>query len=327
MHSGHSRRQFLAYSTMNAARAAAGAAVAATAGPLSAAPRSSKLSVTCRDIHLRLAGKTDCWAAMAHFGVDGVEATIDERLRLPGLFHPTKKYSLATEADAAALREDLQKAGKKITGLCMYNQYDARPDFEIEWNVRAASAAKAAGAPAIRIDVVPHKSSGDNFLPVAVDVLGKIMRATESTGVAFAIENHGSVTNRPEFLAELFDRVGSKRLGLTLDTANFYWFGHPLSKLYTIFEQFADRVFHTHCKNIHYPAAEREKQRPIGWKYTDYDCPVYAGDIDFRRIAGILKKAGYANDLCVEDESLGKFPAEQRPEILAKEVRYLRSLA
>jgi sugar phosphate isomerase/epimerase len=320
----HSRRQFLAYST---AAAAAGAAASAGAGRATAASRDSKLSVTCRDPYLRMAGKADCWSAMAEFGVDGVEATLDDKLGLPELFHPGKKYSLATEADIAVLREDMRQAGRKITALCMYNQYDARPDFELEWNVRAAKAAKAAGIPAIRIDIVPHKPQTGAFLPFAAELLGKIVRATESTGVNFAIENHGSVTNRPEFLSELFDRVGSKRLGLTLDTANFYWFGHPLSKLYAIFEQFADRVFHTHTKSVCYPVSEREKQRPIGWKYSDYDCPTYEGDIDFARIVGILKKAGYANDLCLEDESLGKFPAQERFGILAKEVRYLRSLA
>jgi sugar phosphate isomerase/epimerase len=318
-HTRYLRRRFLAYSAC-----AAGAAAFA---PVRAADAASKLLVTCRDPFLRYAGKSDCWAAMDALGVDGVEATIDDKLNLPELFHPEKKYALATAEGIAALREDLQKAGRKITALCMYNQYDARPEFEIEWNVRAAKAAAAAGVPAIRIDVVPHKPQTGSFLPLAVDVLTKITRATEATDVNFAIENHGSVTNRPEFLAELFERVGSKRLGLTLDTANFYWFGHPLSKLYKIFEQFADRVFHTHTKSIRYPESEREKQRPIGWKYEQYTCPVYDGDIDFGRIVGILKKAGYSNDLCLEDESLGKFPAAKRAEVLAKEIRHLRSVA
>ena len=121
--------------------------------------------------------------------------------------------------------------------------------------------------------------------------------------------------------------VGSKRLGLTLDTGNFYWFGHPLSKVYELYETFAPRVFHTHCKSIRYPEAEREKQRPIGWEYGKYDCPIYEGDIDFRRVVKILSAAGYANDLCVEDESLGKSPAAERRAILAKEIRHLKEAA
>jgi sugar phosphate isomerase/epimerase len=82
------------------------------------------------------------------------------------------------------------------------------------------------GVPAIRIDVVPAKLARSEFLKLAADALAKIIADTEPTGVAFAIENHGTTTNDPAFLSALFEKVGSQRLGLTLDTANFYWFGH-----------------------------------------------------------------------------------------------------
>ena len=84
----------------------------------------------------------------------------------------------------------------------------------------------------------------------------------------------------------LFAGVGSKRLGLTLDTGNFYWYGHPLSKVYELYEMFASRVFHTHCKSIGYPAEEREKQRPMGWQYVKYHGPIYSGRHRFRPRGG-----------------------------------------
>ena len=87
---------------------------------------------------------------------------------------------------------------------------------------------------------------------------------------------------------------------------------------------FAPSIRHTHCKSIRYPEGEREKRRSMGWEYGKYTCPVYEGDIDCRRLVKILRAAGYANDLCVEDESLGKFPASERREVLAKEIRYLK---
>ena len=64
----------------------------------------------------------------------------------------------------------------------------------------------------------------------------------------------------------------------------------------------------------------------MGWEYGKYNSPIYEGDIDFRRVLKLLRKAGYKNDLCIENESLSKFPAAQRREVLAKEVRYLRKL-
>jgi sugar phosphate isomerase/epimerase len=271
-------------------------------------------------------GKPDCWRALAAIGAEGLEATIGENLSLPGLFHPQRRYSVATPAGIERVQADLKAAGQRITAFCMYNRYEERPEREIDWAARAARAAKALGVKAIRIDVVPHQLQRAAFLDFAVDTLKKVMGATEETGVFFAIENHGNTTNDPEFLEPLFERVGSARLGLTLDTGNFYWFGHPLSKVYALFETFASRVFHTHCKSIKYPADRREKPRPIGWEYGRYTCPVDEGDIDYRRVVAILKKAGYANDLCIENESLGRFPTSRHLEILTRETRYLKKV-
>jgi len=284
------------------------------------------IAVTCRDAHLGVAGQKDCWAAMAKLGADGVEATIGEDLSLPGLFHPSRKYTAATPEGIEQVAADLKAANRKITALCMYNRFDERPKFEVQWGARAAKAAQQLGVEAIRIDVVPHKTDPSKFLSFAIVTLKKLMEATEATGVAFGIENHGGTTNNPEFLAALFDGVGSPRLGLTLDTGNFYWYGHPLSKVHEFFETFASRVFHTHCKSIGFPESEREKKRPMGWKYEEYTCPIDKGDIDFRRLVGILRKAGYSNDLCVEDESLGRFPTSQRASVVARELQYLRGL-
>ena len=65
------------------------------------------------------------------------------------------------------------------------------------------------GVPAIRLDVVPARLSKADFLKVAVAGMRKIMAQTESTGVAFGIENHGHTTNDPKFLNALFKGVGS----------------------------------------------------------------------------------------------------------------------
>jgi sugar phosphate isomerase/epimerase len=178
--------------------------------------------------------------------------------------------------------------------------------------------------PTIRIDVASSKPTTADFLAFSIQMLKKIVVATESTGVRFGVENHGKITNNPEFLDALFAGVGSKRVGLTLDTGNFYWFGHPLTKVYEAFVRFAPRVYHTHCKSIKYPADKREQQRPMGWKYAEYNCPLFEGDIDFHRVIKILRDAGYHNDLCLEDESLGKAPQDRRTAIVTREIQCLK---
>ena len=305
------------------AMALAGAAAAPLLQRNAAADEKARILVGCRDSHLGVAGAKDCWAAMEAVGAESVEASIADNLSLPNL--APKGYT-AAEAGQEKLLADMKVAKRRISAFCMANNFDGRPDFEAEWLTKAARAAKALGVPAIRIDVVPHKLKREEFLKVAVETIKKAIAATEDTGVCFGVENHGGTTNDPEFLKALFDGVGSKRLGLTLDTGNFYWFGHPLSKLYELYETFAPRVVHTHCKNIKYPEAEREKKRVVGWEYGKYCCPLDEGDIDFKRVVKILRGAGYTNDLCVEDEALGKFPEKERATILGREIKHLQGL-
>lgn len=318
------RRQFLHQA--GAALAAIAATPASSLGA-SVEPAAARLTLACRDVQLKFVGEKDCWSALKRIGAEGVEVGVLEDLSLPHLFHPEQEYSVATPEGIARLQADLKAAGLKVTAFAMDNRFEQRPELEITWSTKVAGVAQALGVPAIRIDVVPHKLARPEFLNFSIGVLKKLVEATEPTGVAFGIENHGNTTNDPTFLRALFNGVGSKRLGLTLDTANFYWYGHPLSKLYAIYETFASRVFHTHCKSIHYPESEREKQRPIGWKYGEYHGPIYSGDIDFHRVVSILRKAGYHNDLCVEDESLWKAPQGEAAEVLSKEIRYLKGLA
>jgi len=317
------RREFIAKSTC----ALAGAGVTLLAArSTSSQPAAQQIRVTCRDAHLRTTQEKDCWSAIAKLGAQGVEASVADDLTLPGLFHPGQKYSLAAAEGVERLAADMQAAKQPITALCMSNRFDDRPEFELKWCTQAAEAAKALGVKAIRIDVWPHKLPAAEFLDFAVRTMKTLIDATESTGVGFGIENHGGTTNNPEFLRKLFAGVGSPRLGLTLDIGNFYWYGHPLAKIYELCSEFVSRVFHTHCKSIRFPAGEREKKRAMGWGYEKYCCPIDAGDIDYRRVVEILRKAGYANDMCVEDESLGKFPAAEQSAVVARELRYLRGL-
>jgi sugar phosphate isomerase/epimerase len=273
--------------------------------------------VTCRDMKLGSpVGQTDCWSALRSVGAEGVEVHVADDLTLPSLFHPTTRYTLATAAGAERLAADAKRAGQQITAFLMFNHFEQQPEAEVERCGRLARLAQGLGVPTIRIDVEPSAKLGrPELLKRAIETLAKVMAATESTGVTFAIENHSSTTNDPVFLKALFDGVGSKRLGLTLDIVNFYWFGYPLSKVYEICELFAPRVFHTHCKNVRYPAEQREKQRPMGWRYAECVCPTDQGDTDYARVVAILRKAGYPNDLCLESVF---------PNSLAHEIRFLQ---
>ena len=282
------------------------------------------MPVACVDGILHSLRQKDIWSALGTVGAEGLQIDVADDLSLPSVFHPSTKYTLATPAGVEQLAADAKAAGQQITAFCVSTRFEDPPEVEIKWCSDVARAAQTLNVPVIRIDAVPVKLARPEFLKQTIPTLAKIMEATESTGVKFAVENHSYSTNDPIFLNQLFDGVGSKRFGLTLDTANFYWYGHPLSKVYELVEAFAPRVFHTHCKSIGYPADQREKQRPNGWKYNEYSCPIYKGDIDYARIAAILHKAGYRHDLCVEDECLGRLSASEATEALVRDIQLLK---
>lgn len=318
-----SRRDFIKTSTTLALTT--GVLGLATAS--SAAEKRQPWTVAVRDPHLKASGQPDCWSALKALGASGVEVSVTDDLSCPGLYHPEKKYSVATADGLQRLKEDLAAAGVTITALCMSNRLDERLEQEIAWAKRTVTAAQALGVRAIRIDVVPHQTPADQFLPVAIKACRQLCAVAEGTPVRFGIENHGRITNDPAFTEKLFDGVGSAQLGLTLDAMNFYWFGHPLHDVYAHCEKFAARVWHTHCKNLRYPDDRKNVRRPMGWAYAQYAAPLYEGDLDYRRIAAILRQANYQGDLCLENECLGHFPKDQQAEVLKKEVALLKTLA
>jgi sugar phosphate isomerase/epimerase len=288
---------------------------------------SKPLVVACRDTLLKGLPPAQVGELI---GVTGVEVEVSPELGCPILESADggqKKYGLATPSALATLKDDLGKNGLVVTAFLMHNRLDERLAEELEWTKKLVDAAVSLEVPVIRIDVVPRRTKREEFLPFAVKVCKQLCDIAEGTGIRYGIENHGSITNDPEFLRQLFDGVGSPHLGLTLDTANFYWYGHPLNELYEIFERFAPRVFHTHCKSIRYPDDKKNVRRPMGWEYDRYACPVFEGDIDFGKVVAILRKANYCGDLCLENESLGKYPESQHAQIVKKEIALLKRLA
>ncbi len=282
--------------------------------------------IACRDNLLKWTPKPDCWSAMKELGVTGVEVEVNPAMICPALYNPDKTYNLTTASGVQALKDDLDENELVITSFLMHNRLDERLDDELAWIDKLVKAAQMLGVKVIRIDVVPRRIKREDFLPFAVKACKQLCDIVKGTSIRFGIENHGNTTNDPVFLEKLFDGVGSSHLGLTLDTANFYWYGHPLDDLYGIFERFASKAFHTHCKSIRYPEDKKNVRRKMGWEYGKYCCPIYEGDIDFQKVIAILDRAGYNGDLCVEDESLGKFPEGERAEVVKKEVALLRKL-
>lgn len=300
--------------------------LAAVPAALTLSAASPRNPVGCRDAMLKPLGEPDCWAAAKRVQAEVMEVTVDDKFGIPILAHPQQPYSVATPEEIKRLAADLKTNGVKISAFCVASRFDTRPDFEVDFLTKLAAIAQQMNIRAMRIDVVANKVPMDEFMKTAIPSLKKLVAATESTKVRFGVENHGGTFNQPTLMMSMLDGVGSKRMGVTLDTGNLYWYGHPISKVYEIIEMLAPHAVHTHCKNIGYPADRRDVQRPIGWEYSKYEAPVDKGDLDFSRIVKILQKAKYDGDLCVENETLGRMPESERAAVIASEIAYLKKL-
>jgi sugar phosphate isomerase/epimerase len=265
-------------------------------------------------------------------GIDSIELGISREFKVISIKPTAEKPDFTLSSDSAIneYKEHLEQNGVKISAIIMGNNFNS-PDLETElnWVIKTIHIAEMLNIRAIRIDAI---MSGERDMPIEkrqshfAECMKKILGATESSSIVLGIENHGFQGNDPDFLDGVFAKINSKRLGLTMDMGNFYWAGHPLDRVYEILEHFAPITKHTHVKNIAYPADVRNTQRQLGWEYGKYVCPLPDGDIDIAKVVGFLKKAGYEGDLNIEDESLGKFPQEEKSSVLKREVDHIKNI-
>lgn len=263
-------------------------------------------------------------------GLDAVELHVQRDLTVTALSDARQRHDLHTLEGVRGLERQAARLGVRISAFLLGNDF-GKPDADeqVAWMVQTVRVAQQLGVPAVRVDAIVsgwENLGVDGAVRLFAEHIQRVLDETDDTAVRLGIENHGSLGNRPEFLRAVLEVVGSPRLGLTLDTGNFYWFGHPLSTVYAIMGEFAGSVKHTHIKNIAYPPELREQQRPIGYEYGRYVCPIPDGDIDHRVVVGILQDGGYDGDLCIEDESLSKFSPDERRKVLQRDAEHLKAL-
>lgn len=285
--------------------------------------------VSVRDDTTRAAGFPSLLEGLRAMDLDSIELNYTAERQVSSLTDD-RRFPLATAADYEAYRQHLREHGVTVSALLCANNFGAGdPEPEVAWCVDAIRAAAALNAPAIRADTIMRTDppeDRDARIRRYAAAMRQVLERTAGSPVAIGMENHGAQGNDPEFLAGVLELLPDPRLGLTLDTGNFYWSGQPLAECYRIYERFAPRARHTHIKSIAYPPGERERRRETGWKYGEFASPLAQGDIDLARVLGMLRAAGYDGSLTIENEALGRLPAAERPAILVSDAGHLRQL-
>lgn len=286
--------------------------------------------ISVRDCHLPGEFGT-IKAGLDAMGIDAVELEFGRDRSVLSLDTPGgARESLADQAATEAYAYKASGLNVRVAALLLHNNF-GNPDrvAEIDWVISSIRAAARLGAKVVRIDAIMRVEGDWTFerrTQHFADCMARVMDATSNLDVEMGIENHGTEGNDPAFLDAILNKVDSPRLGITIDTGNFYWSGKPLERVHQIIEHFAPRVKHTHVKSINYPADKREIEREVGWEYGAYASPLREGDIDLRRIARAFKAAGYTGDMCIENEALGRFDEARRRAVLVDDADYVREI-
>src|SRR5688572_22239430 len=184
--------------------------------------------------------------SLRQIGAAAVEIEVAPGFTTPNLWEAAgEPYRVYRTVETGRLAERLAGEGLRASALLVATA-SAGPDADghVEWAARVAAAAGDRGAAVVRLDPLardkslPSERVRDDF----IRRVQKLLDDTAGTGIDFGIENHGPHANDPAFLDDIFRAIPDPRLGLTLDTGNFYWFGHPLSEVYRIIEHFAPRT-------------------------------------------------------------------------------------
>ncbi len=289
-------------------------------------------AVSICDGYLGGIGADDVWSAAKSVGLSRIEVGVDAHLACPRLFEKgAAPYRIDTPEARAALRKKLSQEGMSIGCLCMVTKLDLRGrDDEILQRIeRAAEAAPELGCRTLMLPIAVTAPKGmtltdEGFVNRCKPFVRSLDAIAAKTGVQVVLENLGPFWNRREIMEPVLRESQPDRVGMLLDTANLYWYGYPLDRIYELAKTFAPYVRYVHVKNIRYPADQRDKQRTPGWEYARYAEPIRTGDIDFARILGTLAAAGYIGDLTIEDDSLPPFDAAGKKKTIADDVAYLR---
>jgi sugar phosphate isomerase/epimerase len=125
--------------------------------------------------------------------------------------------------------------------------------------------------------ILPGFTEDDGF-NWCIESMTECLPAAEKAGVVLALENHWGLTRTPEGLLRIVNAISSPWLGVLMDTGNFL--EDPYDKL----EQIAAQAVFVQAKT-YYGGGE--------W---------YTLDLDYPRIANILKKANYQGYISLEFE-------------------------
>ncbi len=297
------RREFLARSTGVLAAGALATAASATeeaeqtpAAGAGARPGNPIAVSTYSFWHFddrRVARMDDCIRRAAEMGFDAVELLEVQMRRAHGRLDNSLLQSLKRQAFTAGL---------DLCGMSTH-QHFVSPDKEdrrqnIDQTIASIELAYKLGIPTIRVNTGRWRTSKDfdelmknrgiepplpgytdeDAFPWVIESFEKVLPTAEKCGVVLGLENHWGLGLTPEGVLRIVDAVDSPWLQVTMDTGNF------LEDPYRRLEKIAPKTVFVQAKTYYGGGV---------W---------YTLELDYRRIAAILRKHDYRGYVSLEFE-------------------------
>lgn len=159
------------------------------------------------------------------------------------------------------------------------------------------------------------------------EIFAPLVELAEMNGVRLCFENcplMGNIAISPPMWQMLFERLGSRRVGLCYDPSHLVW---EMIDPYAPIAEFADRIFHVHGKDT---AIDRERLKRTGI-LTDFSWWQYVipgrGELDWRKLISLLRASGFDGTVSLEHEdALYEGSAEKVAEGLVRGRQYLEKI-
>jgi len=230
----------------------------------------------------------------------------------PGV-HPDLNWN--GEEDYRRAQQLLSSAGIVATslgGYCDFAQLDDDAlQAEIDGFVAYCERAVRLDIPVVRAfagDVKEGLSLSDVETRIT-EAFAEAMRRVQGLDVVVGIENHGRLANDGMFLRGLIETVASPKLGMTIDTGNFYWARHTPERVERFIQLLSPYIVNVHVKDVVYRDGE-----------TVF-VPAGRGIVPLRRLYALLEGAGYEGAIVSEYEGEAAYEAGTQ-----ESVAYLRGL-
>lgn len=301
---GMARREFLMSSMAAASMAGAAAGVAGEAETvLAAEPQPSRagggdgrISVGINLEYVRHGDKSLAYGIKkaGEIGYKWVEPCfLDGRCLLSnaGYCHVT-----SMDTDPRVIKDMCDAAGVRISAVSSHSDL-LNPEYGVLYARRGIRYAKALGVDIVQIceDMYPPKWIDETEAYNIIRInLKAISETCEENGVYLGIEQHGPYTGKTEHMKRILGLVDSPWIRCNYDCGNTFLAG---SDPYEMLEAVIDKVVHVHAKDISVKQAEKERGKVTG---TAVGCACGDGVIDWKRLIGRLKKAGFKGVLSVE---------------------------